>query len=932
MLRAVALLVLWMGLLSTRPLSGVSLQEAQDVPSTASDTGLQEPPAPIGEVRRDEDGDGVPDRLGDTVRVAGRATVGAAVLDRDRTRLFIQDGSGGILLFSSDPDPGVEAGDSVVATGVVGQFRGLTEIELNDLRTVPGPGRLPDPVEIPLAAADFEALEGTLVRVRAVVKGAGSHQWGDFRRMGAADAPEALFTIYAARSHDDTPGLDRFDVGDEVEVTGILGQHDFEPPYDADYELYPRSAGDLAAVGFSRRLLRNGLLAAAALLGVAGLGLVVLRAQVRRRTHDLAASERLARDSREHLSLLLAHAPVVLWTVDRDFRITWAEGRVLNELGSEPQELVGRSLTDIFGTDDFEAEPLAAYRRCLEGEPAEFELELDERVWEVRLRPVREGGRTTGVVGAALDATHHREVELRLAEQSAYFQKLFEEAPEAIVLVDGDDRVLQVNPEFERMFGYRSGEAVGQTVNDLIAPPGQEAEAKELTRRVASGERVEVEAVRRHRDGTLVDVSILATRIEVGHQRRVYGIYRDITEQKTFESQLLHSQRLEAVGQLAGGVAHDFNNILTAILGHTRVLLEDRPEDPHREDVEQIEAAAERAARLTRQLLTFSRRDMASPRSVDLNSIIRETRSFLVRLIEEHVELGLELARELPPVEADPSRLEQVVVNLVINARDAMPDGGRVTLTTRSVDGDAPDPIESSGPGDWVMLEVRDTGHGMGPEERTRMFEPFFTTKPPGEGTGLGLSTVYGIVEQADGFIHVDSALETGTAVRIYLPALNAMERPPGERVALDAGAADERLRPGSGETVLLVDDDRPVRDVARRILERAGYRVLAVGSGADALALTDREGVVPDAVVTDIVMPGMNGYELARRLRERYPGVRVLLMTGYTDATPADQRVHSEILRKPFDAMTLVRRLREQMAADEDTPRASASRPDAGR
>lgn len=618
-----------------------------------------------------------------------------------------------------------------------------------------------------------------------------------------------------------------------------------------------------------------------------------------------------------HLSVLLSHAPVGLWTVDRGLRFTWTGGRALDEMGIDRDQLIGTTVTELFGTDDPERPEVAAYAEAIAGRASEFEVEWGERTWAVRLSPLYDGDEVTGAIGVAVDVTGHRDVERRLEERTAHFERLFEEAPEAIVLVDRQDRILQVNPEFERLFGYSAEEAEGRLVNDLITLPGGAAEATELTERVAQGERVELEAVRRRKDGSPVDVSILATPVRVGDQHQVYGIYRNITERKELEARLLHSQRLEAVGQLAGGVAHDFNNILTAILGHTQILLEQHRDDAAlAEDLEEIGIAGERAARLTRQLLTFSRRDIASPRPTAVNEVIRRAQRLLERLIEERIRLSFDLQDPLPKVDIDPGQLEQIVMNLVINARDAMPTGGRVQVSTEQRAKTHADSTPGRPGFDGLILRVRDEGCGMSAEERARMFEPFYTTKTPGEGTGLGLSTVYGIVERARGYIEVDSTPGVGTVVSIHLPFVEGQEPVVADTEAADAVEKPdgERMPKSGGELVLLVDDERAVRRVTRRILEHAEYRVIEAASGEEALAICDKADEPPTAVVSDVVMPGMSGYELVEELHDRDPGIAILLMTGYSEPGAGNEALHGRILKKPFDAATLVRMLRERL------------------
>lgn len=622
------------------------------------------------------------------------------------------------------------------------------------------------------------------------------------------------------------------------------------------------------------------------------------------RIHGRAVEELNAR-----LSLLLRHLPSVVWTTDRDLRFTSARGRGLTDLGVSEEDLVGTTIGELFRDLPEDAPPMRGYRRALEGRAVAFDVRWNERSWKVRLEPLRKGAEVVGIVGAAMDVTDEEEARRRLEEQRAHFRQLFEESPEGIVLVDEQDVILDANSEFLRMFGYERTEVLGRPVNDLIVPEGRFGEAVDLTRRAAAGDRIETEAVRRRKDGSLVDVSILATHLDLGDRRRVYGIYRDITQQKATELQLLHSQRLEAVGQLAGGVAHDFNNILTVILGQTHTLLEEAPSGDLRRDLEQIEAAASRAADLTRQLLTFSRRDVVATEAVDLNELLDEIREFLERSLGERIELVLDPAERVPPVRADPGQLQQVLMNLLINARDAMPEGGRVEIRTRS-----------EGPDDSVvLLEVADTGTGMTDEVAARIFEPFFTTKPRGQGTGLGMSTAYGIVERAGGTIDVETAPGEGTTFRIRMPATTDEDEAavPVRRARADASPAPDRRA-----AILLVDDDLPVLEIARIILERRGYRVITAESGPAGLRAALAMDRPPDLLLTDLVMPEMSGQKLAEQVRSRWPDLRVLFMTGYTEgqwARELEMRPGGTeaILQKPFDPNTLVRRVREALSRE---------------
>jgi signal transduction histidine kinase/CheY-like chemotaxis protein len=399
---------------------------------------------------------------------------------------------------------------------------------------------------------------------------------------------------------------------------------------------------------------------------------------------------------------------------------------------------------------------------------------------------------------------------------------------------------------------------------------------------------------------------------------RAVDAARQRRERRRLEQQLAEAQKLEAVGRLAGGVAHDFNNVLTAILGSTELLLLDSaPGVPVREELDIIRDAATRAQDLIRQLLAFSARQVLRPVVVDLNHLVASVGKMLRRLISEDIRLTTEPARELGAVRADPGQLEQVLLNLAVNARDAMPDGGHLTIRTFNAEvggqpdrlPDDPEPaVDRVPPGRYVVLEFSDTGVGMTAEIQGRIFEPFFTTKPQGKGTGLGLATVYGIVRQSGGHVAVRSAPGAGTTFRLYLPQVD-------EAIAPATGPTPVTAPAGGSETVLLAEDDQLVRLLTRRILEQAGYDVLVAGGGAEALELARRHEGPIDLLLTDVVMPEMGGRDLTRRLAEVRPGVPVLYMTGYSDDAIARHGVldpGTALIQKPFTPAALARKVRQ--------------------
>ena len=477
--------------------------------------------------------------------------------------------------------------------------------------------------------------------------------------------------------------------------------------------------------------------------------------------------------------------------------------------------------------------------------------------------------------------------------------------------------VAECNDAMARMYGFtEASELVGARLADLH-DQGDPANREQMRSFIRAGYRLaDSETRERDReDRPRVFLNNVVGFVENGHLVRVWGTQRDVSEQRRLEEQFRQSQKMEAVGQLAGGIAHDFNNLLTAILGNTQLLLRDLPPgDIMRGDVEEIRKASERAAALTRQLLAYSRRQMLQPEILDLNLVVGDMDRMLRRLIGEHIALVTVPAPDLGRVRADPSQIEQVLVNLVVNARDAMPEGGRLTIETADVELDETYAQQHLGatPGAYAMLAVTDTGTGMDANVRAHLFEPFFTTKEVGKGTGLGLATVYGIVKQSGGHISVHTELGRGSSFKIYLPRVH-----PPPRTAAPAPARPAAAR--GSETVLVVEDDPAVLSLSCRALEAEGYTILCASDGTDALRIVERHGGEIHLLLTDVVMPGMSGRELAEQMAARRVGIRILYMSGY----PGDAAVHhgslvrgNAFLQKPFSPEGLTRKVRETLDA----------------
>jgi hypothetical protein len=502
-----------------------------------------------------------------------------------------------------------------------------------------------------------------------------------------------------------------------------------------------------------------------------------------------------------------------------------------------------------------------------------------------------------------------------LQESEEQYRLLFDNNPQPMWVYDEETLAfLAVNDAAVRHYGYSRDEFLAMTVWDVHA--SEETQVEEHITTVARQDGRESARslhVWKHRkkDGALIDVEIAVSPIEFRGRKARLKLATDVTETKRLEAQLLQAQKMESVGKLAGGVAHDFNNLLGVITGYGELLARRLPDDPGlRKYVDDIMKAAERAADLTRQLLAFSRKQVLRPRIIDLNAIVGEMEKMLQRLIGEDVQLVTRFADPLGRVKADPGQIEQVLMNLAVNARDAMPQGGRLTIETANVNLDAayvrsrPD-VE---PGPHVVLAVSDTGQGMDPEVLSHVFEPFFTTKEPGKGTGLGLATVHGIVKQSGGHIFVYSEAEHGTTFKIYLPRLEDAAE------VLKIVPTEDEL-PGGSETVLLVEDEASLRSLVRECLEASGYAVLEARHAGHALEIIERHASPIHLLMTDVIMPGLSGRELARRVTASRPEMKVLYMSGYTDDAVVLHGVLAAdvaFLQKPFTAEALARKVRE--------------------
>jgi hypothetical protein len=507
--------------------------------------------------------------------------------------------------------------------------------------------------------------------------------------------------------------------------------------------------------------------------------------------------------------------------------------------------------------------------------------------------------------------------ERKRAEQR--FASLLDAAPDAIVVVNPSGHIVLANKQTEATFGYGREELLHQSVEMLVPQrsrdvhPQHRAEYIENPTSRPMGAGLELFGLRK--DGSEFPMDLCLSPLQTDDGLQVIAAVRDTTELKRLEQQFRQSQKMEAIGRLAGGVAHDFNNILTVIGNYTQLMLDGiQTDDPNLDALNEIQQASQRAAGLTRQLLAFSRKQVLQPRVVNLNSLLGNLLKMLERLIGEDVDVLLTLDPDLGATKIDPGHFEQAITNLVVNARDAMPEGGRLTIETRNTDitGDHFEHVPDFPAGSYVLVSVGDTGCGLETGTKSQIFEPFFTTKGPGIGTGLGLAMVYGFVKQSGGHVEVASEPNHGTAFEIYLPRVDAA-------VPLDAPSQEVTERPSGNETVLLVEDDEAVRTLSKRLLESSGYSVLEGIDGEDGLRVARAHEGPIHILVTDLVMPRMGGWQLVEQLCEERPDMRVLLISGYTQEQAVfDEVLESriEFLQKPLTEIGLIRKVRDVLDA----------------
>jgi PAS domain S-box-containing protein len=645
---------------------------------------------------------------------------------------------------------------------------------------------------------------------------------------------------------------------------------------------------------------------------------------VRGIAHDVTQrklAEAALKHSEERFRALTENTADLIAILDADATMRYISPSVYRLLGYRAEDWLGRNVFEFIHPDDAQAAAEALQKGLLHedtGLPLELRVRHQNGSWrviEATDTNLLENEAVAGIVINARDITDRKRSEEALRKAEEKYRSIFENAVEGIFQSTPEGRFISVNPALARILAYASPEELIASRTDIEAQhyvdPNCRMELQRMLAEKGVVQGFESEIFRKDMSKIWCLENIRAICDESGAVAYYEGSIEDITERKHLEEQLRQAQKMEAVGQLAGGIAHDFNNLLTAINGYSELtMMQLQSEDPLRRNIEEIKKAGERAAALTRQLLAFSRKQVLQPKILDLNSLVSEMEKMLRRLIGEDIDLQTVLNPELGSIKADPGQIEQVIMNLAVNARDAMAQGGKLTIETENVylDEEFAEQHIAVSPGPYIVLAVNDTGTGMDEQTQARIFEPFFTTKEMGKGTGLGLSTVYGIIRQSGGNIWVSSEVGRGTTFKVYLPRF-------------EEGAEEFKRKPEAQdalqgtETILLAEDEDVVRKLSGRVLTMYGYQVLEAANGEAALRICERYEKPIHLLISDVIMPGMNGCDLADQLRHLRPTMKMLLMSGYTNNAIIHQRIFDEginFIQKPFAPNALAQKVRE--------------------
>jgi len=625
--------------------------------------------------------------------------------------------------------------------------------------------------------------------------------------------------------------------------------------------------------------------------------------------------------SEQRLRVILDHTQLLIGLLKPDGTVIETNGAALEFAGVTPEKINGRPFSETpwwNPSPEIQAKLRPALETAAGGQPARFEAVLQDsqgklRDFDVSITPVKnDSGKVVFLVAEGYEVTARKQAEAELNR----LMTAIEQTPESIVITDTEGHILFVNPAFEQVTGYSRGEVIGQNPRLLKSNRQDPAFYRELWAKIGAGEVWRGRFINKKKNGALFTEDAVIAPVRNGNDAVTHfiAIKRDITHELELEDQYRQTQKIDGIGRLAGGVAHDFNNILAVICGHTDLALTQVSSDaPLRSNLESVRESAERGANLTRQLLAFARRQVIEPRIVNLNELITSLDQTLHRLTGQDIKLVIHTAPDLGQIKADPRQIEQALLNLTVNAHDAMPNGGTLTISTENVTLDenyARRHLVT--PGDYALVNVSDTGVGMTEEVKKHIFEPFFTTKEEGKGTGLGLATCFGIIQQSNGHIHCDSEAGKGTQFKIYLPRVRAGE---------DATVPHETLNhlPHGTETILLAEDEPSLRRLMARVLRAQGYTILEAADGNEALALAQANGNRIQLLLTDVIMPGLSGKMLGEWLRQVNPGIKVLFISGYINNSAvrdAMAKPGTLFLQKPFNPLDLARKVREALEA----------------
>src|ERR1035438_734596 len=626
---------------------------------------------------------------------------------------------------------------------------------------------------------------------------------------------------------------------------------------------------------------------------------------------DISARKLAEATLREYERVVEGLEEMIL-VVDREYRYVIANRAFLNFRGMSLEQVIGQSAAEVVGQEVFATQVKEKMDECFLGNVVQYEMtynfpNLGKKDLSVSYFPIEGPAGVDRIACVLRDITERRVSEEALRKSEERFSKAFRNNPLAITIsTESDGRYLDVNDAFLKLLGYKREDVIGHTAAELRFW-SEPLDRMEMLRQLKEEEQVAKHHTRyRTANGEIREAEVWAESIELDGQSCVLGITSDVTEIRLLEGQFRQAQKMEAVGRLAAGIAHDFNNIVGIIMGYSDLSLSlIEPESPVNRYVSETKKAAKRAALLTRQLLAFSRKQVVFPRLLDLNDIVHNATNMFLRLVGEDIEIEFRPTTPLGSIQADPGQIEQVLMNLVVNARDAMPTGGKIIIETgeAELDEDYVSRHPGSHAGQHIVLVVSDTGCGMDENVKSQIFDPFFTTKAVGHGTGLGLSTVYGIVKQSEGYILVYSEIGKGTTFKIYFPKLR-------EKAAALVLSHEVAEPPRGSETILVVEDDKTLREITVKLLQDGGYRVVEAKDAEDALAIMAASQPEIDLLLTDVIMPDKSGPELARQAKGSHPKLRSMFMSGYSGDLVGRQGVMIEeasFLEKPFTRRSLL-------------------------